>query len=272
MSAPAAPVIPDRFRSFGAGPWRPVTTGKSGASVWTDGRLYIKLARIDGHRDSGFSPREEAERATWLRSVGVLAPEVLDCGSDGQWEWMISRALSGRDASRPWPRGQRDRVIDGLADATARLHSLPVAACPFDRSLAVTIPDARHAVDNDLVDLTDLGKERAGWTGPQLAARLLASRPASEDLVVCHGDLSIPNVLFEPETARFAGFIDVGRAGRADRHADIGIVTRSLGSAMNRQYHPDGQRRFVERYQTLLPDVEIDPEKIEFYRLLDEFF
>ena len=90
--------------------------------------------------------------------------------------------------------------------------------------------------------------------------------------MVCHGDLSIPNVLFDPVTVEFAGLIDVGRVGVADRHADLGIVTRSLGSDRNSQYHPDGARRFLDRYTYLVPDAGIDPAKLAYYRLLDEFF
>ena len=90
-------------------------------------------------------------------------------------------------------------------------------------------------------------------TGPDLASQLLADRPVGEDPVVCHGDLSIPNVLFDPDTVEFTGFIDVGRVGTADRHADIGIVTRSLSSDLNPQYHPGGAARFLRRYQQLAP-------------------
>jgi kanamycin kinase len=257
---------------YGTGEWRRVTVGMSYAGVWTDDRVFIKIGPIVGQRDTGFSLRAEADRATWLRSVGLAAPEVLDFGTDGAVEWMVTRALTGRDASQPWPAEARDRVVDGLAEVAARLHSLPIEGCPFDRGLAVTIPDALHALENGLVNLVDLDAERIGMTGPDLAAQLLADRPIDEDLVVCHGDLSIPNVLFDPDTVEFTGFIDVGRVGTADRHADIGIVTRSLDSDLNPQYHPGGAARFLQRYQDLAPAAPIDAAKIDYYRLLDEFF
>jgi aminoglycoside phosphotransferase len=265
-------VIETLKRRFAGGEWRPVTVGMSQASVWTDGRTFIKAGPVGPHRDPGFSIRAEAERAIWLRSVGIATPEVVDYGSDGDTEWMVSRALVGRDASAPWPASMRDRVVDGLADVAAALHALPADACPFDRSLAVTIPDAAHAAAAGLVDVQNLDAARVGMSAGELLDALLADRPATEDLVVCHGDLSIPNVVFDPETVDFVGVVDLGRVGVADRHADLGIVTRSLGSRLNSQYQPNGQRRFLRRYAELVPDAVIDPAKIGYYRLLDEFF
>ena len=41
-----------------------------------------------------------------------------------------------------------------------------------------------------------------------------------EDDVVVHGDFCLPNVFFDGEY-RFTGFIDLGMAGRGDRHYDL---------------------------------------------------
>src|SRR3954449_2313667 len=83
-------------------------------------------------------------------------------------------------------------------------------------------------------DLDDLDEERRGWTRDRLVAELLATRPADEDLVVCHGDLTLDNVLFDPDTCRVTGVLDAGRLGVADRWVDLAIATRSLGSAASR--------------------------------------
>ena len=155
-------MIADLQRRFGGGDWQPVTVGKSHAGVWTDGRIYIKTGPLVAHRDSGFSLRAEADRAAWLRSVGVTAPEIIEYGTDGTAEWLVTRALAGRDASAPSPVERRARVVDGLAEVAAVLHALPVTDCPFGRSLAVTIPDALHAMSHNLVNLHDLDAVRSG--------------------------------------------------------------------------------------------------------------
>jgi kanamycin kinase len=146
---------------------------------------------------------------------------------------------------------------------TRALHALPLAGCPFDRRLAVTVPEALSAD----VDLEDLDAERQGRTRDELVAALVATRPRHEDLVVCHGDLCVPNVLFTADTGEVSGVIDAGRLGVADRWVDLAIATRSLTSDLNPQYGSWAADRYLKRY-----GVEPDQTKMEFYRLLDEFF
>jgi aminoglycoside phosphotransferase len=83
---------------------------------------------------------DEAARTAWLATTGLPAPAVLDAGSDGAAEWLVTAAVIGRPAHLPWPVDRRDAVVDALARITVALHALPVAECPFDRSLAVTLP------------------------------------------------------------------------------------------------------------------------------------
>ena len=158
---------------------------------------------------------------------------------------------------------EADRMVWLVPRGVSRLTGL----CPFDRGLAVTVPAARRVARDGLVDLADLDPERRDWTVERLLARLEATRPDAEDLVVCHGDLCLPNVLLDPETLTVTGIIDTGRLGVADRHADLALVTRSLTSrGLNPQYGAVHADRFLARYG------HADPARIAFYRLLDEFF
>jgi aminoglycoside phosphotransferase len=201
----------------------------------------------------------EGERLLWLRQHGIPTAEVLNC-RPGQ---LITAAVRGRSAADPWPAESRARIIDALADLTAALHALPIAGCPFDRRLAVTVLEALSAD----VDLNDLDTERRGWSRGELVAALVSLPPRHEDLVVCHGDLCLPNVLFDPDTCQVSGLIDAGRLGVADRWVDLAITTRSLSSRLNVQYGGEAADRYLARY-----GVAPDPAKIEFYRLLDEFW
>ena len=218
--------------------WEEVSGGRSG----------VRVTRRDGvYRKESADPRVdlvgEGERLRWLRRRGIPAAEVLECRPG----LLVTAAVPGR------PAGDPARVAGALADLTRQLHAVPVTVCPFDRRLAVTVPEALAAEP----DLDDLDEERRGWTRERLVAELLATRPADEDLVVCHGDLTLDNVLFDPDTCRVTGVLDAGRLGVADRWVDLAIATRSLGSAAS---------RFLARY-----GVAVDPAKLAFYRLLDEF-
>jgi kanamycin kinase len=264
--------VPASLRTrFDRHEWRPVTGGLSGAGVWRlhgSPDCFVKLAPPSAHRDTGFDLRAEAERLAWLGGRGLPVPEVVDVGSDGAMTWLVTTAVPGRSAAQTWPREQHTAVVDALADMVRALHALPVESCPFDRSLAVTLPDAHHAAEAGLIELDELDDERAGWTTEQLLAELEATRPAVEELVVCHGDLCLPNVLLDPGTLGVTGLIDLGRLGRADRYSDLALVTRSLVDDLDPELGPGLQQRFLARYGE--PDV--DPARLAFYRLLDEFF
>ncbi|WP_020548535.1 MULTISPECIES: APH(3') family aminoglycoside O-phosphotransferase [Streptomycetaceae] len=262
----------DLRRRFAAYAWEPVTVGASGTDVHRLRRhgeeFYLKVGTPSAHPDSGFHLSAELARGLWAAEHGIPVAEILDHDVEAPVGWLLTRAVPGRSADDLWPVDQRDAVVDALADTARALHELPVEECPFDRSLAVTVPAAEHALAAGLVDLDDLDEHRVGRTEAELLAELIATMPADEEPVVGHGDYSPPNVLLDPETLRVSGLIDLGRLGRTDRHADPALLTRSLLDDDNGQYSPAHVARFLARYD---PRDTLDPKRLEFYRLLDEF-
>jgi kanamycin kinase len=253
--------------------WERVNVGHSDAVVFrldastgTDS-LYAKVSMPPGL--AGTELTGETARIEWLATQGAPVPEVVEHGEEDGVAWLVTRALPGRRASAPWPADQRAEVVDALVDIALALHALPAADCPFDRSLAVSVPEAKAAAVAGLVDLADLDEERRGWGTPRLLAELAATVPSDEDVVVCHGDFCLPNILVDPETLRPTGVVDLGRIGVADRYADLALAVRSLAGPLNRQYGPDHARRFLDRY---LLGEPVDNDRIAFYCLLDEFF
>ena len=75
------------------------------------------------------------------------------------------------------------------------------------------------------MDRDDFQPENAGREPVDIYQRLLETRPPVEDLVFTHGDYCLPNVILED--GRVRGFIDLGRAGVADRYQEepFGYVT-----------------------------------------------
>jgi kanamycin kinase/streptomycin 3"-kinase/aminoglycoside 3'-phosphotransferase-2 len=160
-----------------------------------------------------------------------------------------------------------------LGQFLARLHARDPHACPFERWLAVTVPLARVHADEGTVDEDDFDAEREGRSADHLHQDLLERRPRAEelepsDLVVCHGDACLPNFLADPETIEITGMVDVSRLGVADRHLDLALATRSAtDTSLNPAWGPDAAQALLAAYGR-----PADPWRLDFYRLLDEFF
>ncbi|GAA3372914.1 aminoglycoside 3'-phosphotransferase [Streptomyces sannanensis] len=208
----------------------------------------------------------EAERLVWLGKQGFPVPGVVDVGADDDMMWLVTTAVEGRPAA-DWPNpAERPAVIAAVADFTRALHALPAEGCPFNRSLAVSLRWARTAAFTGQIDLNDLDEHHSGWSAQQLLDKLEATEPPPEDeLVVCHGDLCLDNLLIDTATLAVSGVLDVGRLGLADRWVDLAIAVRDISEEQS----DDGQAdAFLRRYGM----AGADERRLRYYRLLDEFF
>lgn len=250
--------------------WELVTTGRSGAEVRRspDGGAYAKSGS-GAHRDD---LADERERLEWLAGTELPAAEVLDWADDEERATLVLSTVHGVPMSE-LPSSAAPVAAQRLGEFLQRLHATPRESCPFERWLAVTVPLARLRVESGLVDENDLDDERAGRSAPDLLADLVDRRPRAEelevgDLVVCHGDACLPNFLLDPDSLEVTGMVDVHRLGVADRHLDLALATRSMSNVeLNPAFGPAAARAMVAAYGR-----EADPWRLDFYRLLDEFF
>jgi aminoglycoside phosphotransferase len=264
MTAQPVPLASGRLTG---GEWEHVVTRSYGTSVHrvrcAGTTYYVKTTSIVDRDDLRFHPQNEAERLLWLAGWGLPVPEVVEVGQVAGRSWLVTTAMPGVPATGPAGGPGWERVLRAVADLAATLHSIPARECPFDRRLAVTVPRCRAAVELGTVDLDDLDEHHSGWTGEQLLAELDSTpTPPEDEVVVCHGDLGLDNLLVDPDTLTVTGVIDCGRLGRADRWLDLAIVLRDIAEC-----RPDGVDVFGRTYG--LPTI--DEEKRRYYRLLDEF-
>ncbi|HVX45162.1 MAG TPA: APH(3') family aminoglycoside O-phosphotransferase [Mycobacteriales bacterium] len=231
--------------AYGRYEWIPVWQGMSGATTYRlvgAETLYLKLA-------AGMVA--EAERIEWLSTAGIPGPRVLDAGGTDEVQWLVMTAVPGRAVSDPWPADRRRDVVDAAARQLRALHAVPVRECPFDQTLDVALADAR--------------RRKPG--SAELLAELDDLRPPAEDLVVCHGDYCTPNIMVDPETLQPTGLIDLGKLGRADRHADLGLMCGSLRNGLNPQYGEEHVERFLTAY-----GGDVDERLLTYYLRLDWLF
>ncbi|MBC7790567.1 MAG: aminoglycoside 3'-phosphotransferase [Anaerolineae bacterium] len=247
----------------------PVIGGQSGALVWRCSNeglatLYVKAAplSVDLRLD------READRLRWMVAHHIPVPEVRDYCRIHDVEYLVVDEIPGVPASDPEWASSLPEVIAALAYGLRVLHGTDVTGCPFDHSVARQIEDARIQVNRGRVREEDFDEARAGRRAADLFAELVASAPASEDLVFTHGDFCLPNVILrrsEPGgDVEIAGLVDCGRAGVADRYQDLALAVRSITYNHGSEFVP----AFLRRYGLARPDEE----KLSFFTLLDEFF
>ncbi|EYB69028.1 aminoglycoside phosphotransferase [Deinococcus phoenicis] len=246
-------------RVLPAARWEAVTEGCSGAGVWRSQKYVVKVQERGGLPVSTL--QQERERLRWLwRRVPV--PAVVGFETTPTHEYLAMTRLPGIPMSDPDAALHPERVTDLLARALRELHALPARECPFNMSLPVTLRLAREQVQAGQVDETNFDAERQGRSAADVFNELIRTRPAREDIVVTHGDPCLPNVILNGEYVE--GFVDLGRAGLADRHADLALAHRDLTA----DFGPEHAERFLDLYGRAL----VDEGKLAYYRLLDELF
>lgn len=251
--------LPPQLAALGDREWSEVTLGESGAGVWRIGgkgeTLFLKHAPVHPLSEM---PGEVA-RLDWLASTPIAAPRVRDNFEvDGSF-WLLMTALPGRDLTEF--TDEPATLCQILASGLRALHALDPADCPFDHRLTSKLAKGAANVAAGLVDETDFDDAHDGWTAQAVLDRLLTHQPTGEDLVVAHGDASLPNIM--AENGRFSGIIDCGRLGVADRWQDLAIACRSVIFNCGAAHVPT----FLAAY-----GADWDEERFRYYCALDELF
>lgn len=266
-----AVVIDATFRTLLAaahdGHWEPVTDGESEASVFRsdDGSRYAKCVPAP----STAPLEEERDRVDWLGGQGVPAPRVLDWRVTTDAACLVTSTVVGVPADRVTAPELR-AAWQPIAEAVRRLHDVPVRACPFGRDLTRMFATARDVVARGAVNPDFLPEDQRRTPPTELLARLvpqLEQRLSQEDAeaVVCHGDLCLPNIVLDPQTLNVAGFIDLGRLGRADPYADIALLlANSRETWADEREAATADEAFAERY-----GIGLDRDRERFYLHLD---
>ena len=200
----------------------------------------------------------EAERTRW--AVGhVPVPRVVERGLEGGVEWLVTTPLPGRDATDPGLRAEPEHLTRLLARALRNLHEeLPIEDCPFDFRTGIALEHVHRRLSAGLIEPDrDFHTEFADLTAAEAVELLESTRPEAEDLVVCHGDFCLPNVLFRGD--ELSGYVDLGELGVADRWWDLAVATWSLTWNLGSGY----EALFLEEY-----GIALDPPRSTFYRLM----
>jgi kanamycin kinase len=218
----------------GAAVVRPVWTSGGGTTFRIDGdpERFVKWRPYD----SGEDLEGEARRLRWAHGF-ALVPQFLEQGSDETGSWLVTAALPGESAISPRWKADPELAVRVAGASLRSLHDeLPVSQCPFEWSVETRRRN---------VHPTKIGHPKLTETAPDI-----------DKLVVCHGDACVPNTLITPDR-RFAGHVDLGDLGVADRWADLAVGTWST----EWNYGPGWEALYLDSY-----GIAADDDRIRFYR------
>lgn len=206
MSIPSLPrAIPELVLREAAGQRvEAVWTNGLGGTTWQIGegedRDFIKM----GPEHPEFDVAGEIQRLDWLAEF-LPVPSLVSCGFDDDGVWIRTKGLPGSNAVAPRNVANAAAVVPALGRGLRRFHdALPVDECPFDWSV-----ESRSSLLRNPFEVS-------------------IPAPRAEHVVVCHGDACNPNFLIGDD-GEVSGFVDLGRTGVADRHADLAPAVLSLG-------------------------------------------
>ncbi|MBI2171015.1 MAG: aminoglycoside 3'-phosphotransferase [Chloroflexi bacterium] len=257
--------LPKNVQSLVSGyQWRAVSIGKSTARTFRFEKpgsptFYLKM----DSQATIHSLSQEKKVLEWLQGK-LRAPQVIAYVEEGGSDYLLMSAVPGVDAATLAQADTQDKreLVRLLAQGLRQVHSLSMAGCSFDRTLAVEIEEAQHRAALGLVDPANFDPMRLGMQVDEMLAEVLSTRPNQEHASFTHGDYCLPNVIIQD--GRVSGFVDWGRGGVGDPYKDIALAVRSIRFNLG----PGYEQTLFDAYGLASPDWA----KLSYFMLLDEFF
>jgi len=206
---------------------------------------------------SGIDLGEEAVRLVWAAPFTPV-PRLLSQGFDGAGSWIVTAALPGHCAVDARWKAEPRTAVTAIGEGLRAMHdALPAGTCPFSWTAEDRLAEIRVRAGDGRLDPARWHEDHQPL-GISRALELLADIPATDHLVVCHGDSCAPNTLLTSD-GRWSGHVDLGEMGIADRWADLAIATWST----EWNYGPGWDRLLLDAY-----GIRPDTERTMYYRLL----
>lgn len=232
--------------------------GRSEASIFSfsncERELYLKIEK------KNLEFEHEQKIMSWLQGK-LPVPEIIAMCKYDKYDYLLMTKVNGKMACSKEMLNNPQTLVRALAQGINQLQKINIVDCPFNCQLDYKLDIARQKISDNQVDIKDW-EESTLFNSPIDLYDFLVENKPKEELVFTHGDYCLPNVFIDGNVV--TGFIDLGRAGIADKWQDIALCMRSLEyNLKSREY----TKLFFE-YLNLEPDYE----KIKYYMLLDELF
>lgn len=262
--------LPETIRKLIAGEaFKTDDTGMSEANVFIFGNKVLKVQEYNEEAANEYRMLQYLQGKVPMPRI--YAYEIADKKS-----YLLMSKCEGKIACSHEYMENPFSLCKLLADALKRLWSINISDCPSDQRLSNKLLQAEYNIKNGYVDLDHVEPDTFGENGfrdpTQLLEWLYENRP-EEELVMSHGDFCLPNIFGIHD--KVTGYIDLGKAGIADKWCDIALCCRSFLHNYSGKYGGNEAYAYTDYDESLLfHELGITPnwEKIRYYILLDELF
>ncbi|NNU82287.1 aminoglycoside 3'-phosphotransferase [Geobacillus sp. BMUD] len=240
--------------------------GMSGSTVVLFKDKVLKIQTISEEAENEYYVME------WLQGK-LPVPKVLGYEKDEKKTYFLMTKVPGEMACADKYLKDPEQLTTMLAEGVQMLWNVDIRNCPYSWNLEKKLQMAKYRVENNLVDIDDAEPGTFGENGFQNPHHLLEwlnKNKPEEELVLSHGDFCLPNIFLA--NGKVSGYIDLGRAGIADKWQDIALCYRSLLHNLNGKYTGKQHQGFYA--DMLFEKLGLEPnwDKIRYYILLDELF
>ncbi len=241
--------------------WEIVTIGCSKTEVYKlvkdNETLYLKINRPL----SEFTLEKEKEILEWLDDR-LPVPNMRYFCNYKREEFLLLSEIEGKVSYETTSESEKRTHISILAEGLKTIHSIDFSKCPVDNTPDNLINIAKSRMDRGLIDSKKFDERWIVNTPEELFDKILENKPERYDIVFCHGDYCLPNILIKD--GKLSGFVDWSYGGLNDRYFDLVAVAWSIGYNFGQQW----VKYFFEDYGL----KDIDWEKFKFFQMLNAFF
>ena len=240
--------------------------GKSNAGVYLFDDFVLKVQPISTESAN------ELQMLQWLNGK-ISVPKIIEHIGEHGYSYLLMSKCTGKMSCAEQYMTNPIKQVDHLAEALYQLWSIDTEDCPCHWPLEKCLRQAEENVAAGGVDMDNAQPDTFGPNGfrsPEELLNWLTEHKPEEAAVISHGDFCLPNIFLNEHGP--AGFVDLGKAGVADKWRDIALCYRSLANNYTGIYNGNKYPGFHDEILFNALEIEPDWERIRYYILLDELF
>lgn len=243
------------------------TVGKTDSKVFIYDDFVLKVQKTSNETKNEFEIMRKLNNK-------LPIPKIIEYVEQDGLSYTLMSRIKGEMLSEDKYTNDPDKLINLLCEAFKLLWSIDTKEFYIDNASNIheRLKVARYNVENNLVDVNNVMPETfgsKGFSSPKALLEWLENNIPKQDLAFTHGDFCFENIFVK--NSHINGFIDLGKAGVADRWQDLAICIRELDEIFL-NINDSSYKKYLSDMLLEKLGIEKNDTKLKYYMLLDELF